>query len=293
MAQIAILAIALPALAAGLWWAVSWQLWRRANTAPVAGQWGGPLALAMGYAFGHRVLDGFPPYPPVNSKQTLFYLALGLGAFALFEPSWSRNGLSRWSTRVIVCAIFALGTLRAMVRNTWTTQESWLWIGALVAAAVLLWTATEALAVRRPGAVLPLSLWFATACASVCMALTSSALLGQLTGALAATLGAAVVLAWWAPRVSLAQGGITVWVLLYSSLINLAYFYSDLPLLAAICLYAAPLGPWALEALDPIQWKPWKTIAARVACVAVPAGIALAQAIAAFIQVGAEEDYWY
>ena len=293
MIQIAILAIALPALAAAACWIISWRLWRRANTVPVAGRWGGPLAFALGYAAGHRVLDGFPPYPPVSSRQTLFYLALGLGAFALFEPSWSRNGLSRWSTRVIVCAIFALGTLRALVRNTWTTAESWLWIGSLAAAAVVLWTAMEALAARRPGASVPISLWLATATASASMALTSSALLGQLTGAVAATLGAAVVLSLWAPRFSLAQGGITLWVLLYSSLMYQAYFYSDLPLFAAVLLYAAPLAPWILEGIDTERWNPWKAVAARAACVAVPAAIALALAIAAFIQAGAEDDYWY
>ncbi len=292
MIQIAILAVTLPALVAGVWWVISWQLWRRANTVPVSGQWGGALALAMGYAVGHRVLDGFPPYPPVSSRQTLFYLALGLGVFALFEPFWSRAGLSRYSTRVIVCALAVLGTLRALFHNTWTAAEGWLWITALVAAAVILWTATEALAARRPGASVSLCLWFATVCASISMALTSSALLGQLTGALAATLGAAVVLSLWAPRVSLAQGGITLWVFLYSSLLYQAHFYSDLPLRAAILLYAAPVAPWVLEGIDTERWRPWKAVAARVACVAVPASTALIQVVFAFVQAGAEEDYW-
>jgi hypothetical protein len=277
--QTATLGIALPALVAGSWWVISWQLWRRANTVPVTGQWGGPLAVATGYAAGHCLLDGFPAYPPVSIQQALFYLALGLAAFALFEPFWGRKGRHRCFTRVVVCAIFALGILRTPVRDTWTAWEGRIGISALVAAAVLLWAATEALALRRPGTAVPLSLWFATACASVCMALAGSAFLGQLTGALAATLGAAAVLAWWAPRVSLAQGGVTLWVPLYSGLMYQAHFHSGLPLLAAICLYAAPLAPWLLEGIDTVRWTPWKVVGARVACLAVPVALALAQSI--------------
>ena len=121
---------------------------------------------------------------------------------------------------------------------------------------------------------------------------SGSALLAQLSGALAAVFGAAVVLAWWAPGLSLASGTLTVFVPVYAGLLIQAYFYSELPIWSAILMYLAPFALWLGEKRSVYYRTPWKAALARLLMIGAPLGVAVGIAFYVMGQSAGGEYYY-
>lgn len=283
--------VLVPAILAGLCLLISWHAWRR-RTLAQEGHWGGAAAVALGYFAGHVLLTSWPPIPPAKAVDWLAYLALAAGAAGLTQRHWGKHWYAAWPLMLLLGCLFAALLLRSYLEYNWGRREGMLWIIGLGIATAVLWNTLERLATKRTGASLPLSLWLICAAASAAFVLSGSGLLGQLAVTLAAVFGAAVVLAWWAPGLSLASGTLTAFVPIYAGLLIQAYFYSELPIWSAILLYLAPFALWFGERRRIYFMKPWKAALARLLTIGAP--LALAAAIAWYLVARtAPGDYYY
>lgn len=290
MIGVVVWALVLPAVVAGLAWFISWRLWNGHGAAPQK-HWGGPVALAGGYIAAYLVIVSWPPFPPISASHRMFYLAAFACFIALGESWWARHAYTRWPVRICTTALFAGYLLHPLLEHTWGPVEGFLWLGALTVATAVTWGFLETLAEKRSGMSLPIALWLTCAMAGAAFALSGSAFLGQLAGALAAVFGAAVVVSLWAGGFSLKSGSITTFALLFSGLLCQGCFFAELPVVSGLLLLVAPLAAWIGELQAVAQWRPWKSATLRVAAVALFAGIGLAIALAIFLNTPADDYY--
>ncbi len=280
-----------PAVLAGFCFLISWRAWRR-RTLAKDGHWGGAAAVALGYFAGHVLLASWPPIPPAKAIDWLAYLALAAGAAGLTQRYWGKRWYAAWPVTLLLGCLFAAVLLRSYLQNTWDRLEGILWIGGLGVAIALLWNTVERLASKRTGASLPLSLWLICTASSAAFLFSGSGLLGQLAGALAAVFGAAVVLAWWAPGISLASGTLTAFVPVYAGLLIQAYFYSELPFWSAALLYLAPFALCIGEQRRVYYMTPWKAALVRLLIIGAPLGIAVGIASYVMGQTAGSQYYY-
>lgn len=266
--------VLLPAVIAGVVWLVSYRLWDRHAPAE-NGHWGGAIAFGFGYLAGHAALVSWPGFPPSSAEEWLAALGVPLAIIAANERFWGAKPWAAWPVRVICLMLFIWPQSLSLFEYRWSPRETMLWLGGMAVAVSILWELTERLARRRAGFMLPAILWLVTVAASIALVWTGSAMLGQLAGALAAILGAAVVLTLWAPKLSLAFGAVSMWVLLFTGLLWQGRFYSELGLGSAVCFLAAPVFAWAGE-WPALQAKPaWTRGAVRLIAVLIPLAIGL------------------
>lgn len=282
--------VLVPAAIAFLCLLISWRAWRRRRLAE-EGHWGGAAALTLGFLSAYFILVSWPAMPPKKAMDWMPYLVLIAGVAGVTQRKWGKRWYARFSLNLLLGGLFAGVVLRSYLQNTWERDEGILWIAGLAAATTLLRNTLERLATKRRGASLPLSLWLFCAATSVAYTMSGSALLGQLTGALAAVFGAAIVLAWWAPGLSLAAGALTVFAPVYVGLLIQAHFYSELPLLSAVLLYLTPFCLWLGEARRVYYMKPWKAALTRLAIIVGPLCVALWIVYSAMAQYGSGDYY--
>ena len=165
-----------------------------------------------------------------------------------------------------------------LVANPRTASTSGLDNAAWLAPAALLFlthASLERISARRPGASIPVALWVWAAGSAGALAATGSLKYGQIAGIIAATLGAATVIAWIKPKFSLANGALNALLPLMFGVLLCGNKYSELPLSSALLLSAAPLMLWLGE-LKPIKNRPaWLSVILRALVIAIPVGIAL------------------
>jgi len=269
-----------PAILSGISLAVAWRLWRRKNPSP-RGHWGGAVAFGLAYFSGHVALVGWPEFPPTSAETWQAWLALSLAVAGVAQRWWGPTMFVSFPVAFLAYAAVTYALLLNFIRNSWDPTVSALWVAGLAAASTIVFQLTDRIAAKRPGASVPLGLWALCTLAAGTFVVASSAKLGQLSGALAAGCGAAVVLAWWCSKLSLAGGGVFVFLPLYNGLVLQAYFfgYPGLGLWSALLLALAPLGLLVGEQRRFVYAKPWIAVLVRTGAVAVPAAIALGLAI--------------
>ena len=206
------------------------------------------------------------------------------GVVAAAERWWGAIPWSRWPVMIALTFGLAWFELRSLRLYEWSANEAAAWLGGLVVLTTIAWDQLDRLAKRRPGPSTPAALWIVTTGAAVSFVLSKSAFIGQLSGALSAVFGAAVVLALWGRELPLNRGAVSVFVLVFSGLLWQGKFFSHLPTATAILLLLAPLGLWASEFGAPTNRKPWKIRLAKTAAVLVPVGIAVGIAAFYFFQ---------
>ena len=106
--------------------------------------------------------------------------------------------------------------------------------------------------------------------------------LAQLSGAVAAALGAAVVLSWWRPRVSLSGGGVAVALLVLFGLGLNAHFYSYTTATDVLLLAAGPVMPLLMSLPGLPRLAGGRAAWVTLGLAAVPLGIALVRALLAY-----------
>ena len=256
--KILIGSVVAPAAVAGVAVALAWRPWRRALE-PVPGDWGGPVALWLGYGAGVASL-------------------LAAALWALGRHLRPHGPAIEIAFRLVLAVGLALSMLRPLITHRWGPGAGA--VRAIVAGVLggAVWTGVEEAGRRRPGPAVPLALLVASAGLGGVLALSGSVLLGQLAGVLAAALGAVTVAAWWRPSASVA-GGAGVVVLVHGGLTLAGLVYADVPPLAAALAMLAPLG--ALACLLPAAAGRRRTAAPALAALAAGLPILLAVGLAA------------
>lgn len=262
-----------PAVLAGLAFVIAWRMWRRRHLAP-HGHWGGAVAFGLGFFAGRVLLADWPAFPPVRAADWHAWITVAFAVAGVLQRWWGARWYTAVPVRVLLSAALVVLVLRNLFEHTWGRSEGLVWLGGLTVALTVAWESVERLAAQRPGASLPLALWAVCALAAATFMTAGSALLGQLAGSLAAVCGAALVLAWWAPGLTLAGGAMTVFIPVYVGLILRGYFFGELPYGSAIAMAIAPAILWLGEQRRIRFTRPWKAALMRAAIAAVPMAIA-------------------
>jgi hypothetical protein len=230
-------------------------LTRRRRTASGEPPWGGALAIGGGYLVGHTALRGWPPVPPLERVDWLWYLTVAAVAVGTLEAFVSSRAWLGWSLRAPLGAAVLVLLLLPLLK-TWGRGETVAWLAGLGAAGLVFWAALDSLAEPGPGA--PLLLAVLALATAVVLLLSGSALLAQLGLAVAASLAGLLAVAWWVPP---ARGAATVAGVLLPGLWLLGSFYSDVPAASAVLL-AAALPAAALTQVQPVRkrLRPWQAL---------------------------------
>ena len=278
--QTGLTGVLLPAVLSGLLLAVGWRVWKR-DAEGVDGRWSGSLALAAAFLATYLAIAGAPSGILPGSDRTptgldwLFVLAAGAAVlFAHPDPVlWRRLGV-----RLAVSGLTVWLVLKNAFANQLAGDAAIAWFLGLAALLLIVWTAADLRARRRSGASSPLVWWATAATLAGVAGLSGSLKLAQLSGAVAAALGAAVVLAWWRPRLSLAGGGVALASILLFGLGLNAHFFSYTTGLDVLLIAVAPLAPFlrVLPFLNRLEGK--KRTLVELALAGIPLAVALARA---------------
>ena len=89
--------VGLPAIISAIVLVIAWQPWRSQPT-PTGAEWAGPPALGAGFTGAYWSLFGRPSFPPIDSIDWLFFLALLLAVCGVVDArrhsrAWLRYGL--------------------------------------------------------------------------------------------------------------------------------------------------------------------------------------------------------
>jgi hypothetical protein len=203
---------------------------------------GAPLvALGAGYVAAHLAAVGAPSFPPVDTTQGLFYLALvacALGVAAVGGTVWVRRG----------AAVAAIGsmlglTLHPLVRHQWSRSASIGGVVALSLGAVVLWWAYGLVAARLSVTEVRAGWIAAFASTGLLLVFARTALLAQLASTIAVS---SLVVALVAPPAIGADASDAAALpflapMLHALVLN-GLFYAELGASAAIVLALAPLA---------------------------------------------------
>jgi hypothetical protein len=216
----------------------------------------------------------------VEANHWIVLLAVAAGVLALLDSARRTPGWLRQGARLVLSFAVPWLVLGPLREHTWSTGESLLWMGGSGLALFGLITLVETMTERARGVSMPLSLLALAAGSSAVLALSGSALLGQLGGVLSAGLGAVFVLTWWRPDASLSRGPVAVVLVVLAGLWLSGYFYAEVPAASSLLLLGAPAVLW-LVLLTPLRSveKPWKHALVRATAMLIPVAIAVAIAL--------------
>jgi len=221
------------AVAAGVLGCAWWRGTPRAQRALT------PVAVGLGYFFGHLLITGWTPFPPADTTNWLPYFGLaaaGLGAFWAGFPKVA----AAWAS----FALLAIGALRLLLepkfRYGWAAGQGWVWVMGLGFGVVLLGITLSALVRRSSAAIeVPLVLFIVSAGISGTLMLSGSFLLGQFGAVFAGAIFAALL---FSPRSPVGIDGIApVFAVFPGVLLVSGYFFAELPGPSAVLLAGAPV----------------------------------------------------
>ena len=164
---------------------------------------------------------------------------------------------------------------------TWTSRESAAWLIVLGVVAVASWTSLDTLDGRLPGPVQPLSLLITLSLGAGALMVSGSFVLGGLGMVLAGAVKPVVLLGLISPtRSGGRSAGAVAWPIFLALLVN-GVCFAELPRHVALLLAVAPGAAW-IGMVGPLRRLGPR--GAAISCgfaTAVPAGLALALAMAA------------
>ncbi|MCZ6597349.1 MAG: hypothetical protein O7B99_06915 [Planctomycetota bacterium] len=232
--------------------------------------WAVPLAIGLGFFVAHGIVIGWPSLlNPVSINQKVAHVAVAAAIWSALEVCASRLGRAVWVGRLLVVFGAVWWPLGFMREHHWTARESAAWTVVLVAAVAVGWGALEALCRRRHGFSLPLALAVACAGAGGALHFAKSDSLAQLAGALAAAIGAGVIVARWRPDLDLSPAAGPI-VLVLAVLVLAGRFAAELSGPCALLVAYAPLAAWLGELPIVVGRRPWQAALVRVVLVAAP-----------------------
>jgi hypothetical protein len=197
--------------------------------------WPVPVALGAGALTCHVASVGFPaPWPAARADRLFHLAALGV-ALGAVEARVRVPAVVRWLARAAACAGCAWALL--------LPADPPLRVALVAGAGFVAWSAFEWRAARVEGYGGPAALVVVAAAGAQALAFANSGRLGQQAGALAAAAAALLLYALLLrPRLTLARGGVTAFMLVALPLWICGWRLARLPVESAALLTAAPIA---------------------------------------------------
>lgn len=269
----------LPALVLG---ATFWTLRKFVGSSPLLISLAPAVALAAGYMIGHYRVAGFPQFFPSQTTGWLFYL-VGLAVpAAAAARKWKPASVG------ILIVLLVVATLKPMWTFHWPFGQSLLWFAGLWTALFLLWYVLDRLAFAARGALLSFAFCWAALASGVVLALSATALLGQLSVILAVCLGGLSLIAAFSKTPS--EGWIVVAITALAGLLLNGLFYAQLSGWNAAFLALAVPAAWAARLPFAQRRGPRQSFAVGMLAVILATAPPIADAGLSFLN---EPDYDY
>jgi hypothetical protein len=273
-------------LAAGLMLVLSWP-WE--TPPPTRMRIGWVLGVGAGFYLGAVVLGSGPRLGLAENRDR--FLLLVLPSAILVELIAAFSSVPRWMAwlaRAIVAGGAGLVLLHGSVyveelsgpgSRLWTPEETRQWLAALAAALLALWVLLGLLMHVAPSRSVPLALAVTCAGAAVVIMFSGSLINGQLGFPLAGGLLGATIASCLLPAPPRGTSAIGVGVVGLFVLLAGGRFFSELPSLPAVILFAAPLLCWLTEGpfVRKLRPKLRGSLALFVVLIAVAIALFLAQ----------------
>lgn len=280
------LGVLVPGLIVGIGLAGVWRPWK---PGPPPKKSFFALFSAIAFFVSYSLLLEVPPHP--FGDRTLAGLDWLLWIALLSAPLFLIEGAGKaLALRSLSAAAMLAGLLRAMVVHHWSPGMAVLWLGGAALSLALLWIVGAGLNERVEGATMPLVLLVTATGLALAAGLNGSARLGQTTGILCASLGAATILGFWHPCFRLRSGDVSFALSLFFFLALGAYFFSDLPALEGGLLAASPAAARGVEVLFRLRAIPRRNLAVVLAS-AVPVVVAVVRSVLAFQEASSTDSY--
>ncbi len=242
--------------------------------------WAPAAALGAAYLAGHLATFGMPSWPPRESTQWIFFLALAgllLGLLQAWKPSMRFTGILFLSLAVPIVL------LRSPMLHLWPASRSILiifGIGALIGG---LWFSLRNRALAMHGGTLPATWMMVSAGTALTMQFSGAASFAQLSGALAAACGVLMVEGFLKPKLD-SRTAVPVLLTLWSSLWICGWYYIEAPPTSILALVAGSLVVWLPVQRDsagqPTRTGTVMLLGLTAACVAVALFLARPEATA-------------
>lgn len=282
--------ILLPGGVAAVVLAAGWRPWNRTAEAGKSGLAAGAVAMGGALIAAQAAIVGIE-VPPIQAGDWLALLLAAAVLLGLVDALFALPGWLRWWLKGTLSAALPLLLLMPLLRHTWSAGEAAAILGALSLGTLGLWRTLDRLSERVRGAGLPLALGVVTSGSAAVLAVSGSASLGQLGGALAVAVGVALIVGLLKPSFSLARGAVPPLTVGLTGLWLNGTFYADVPPASLILLFAAPAFA-LIGQLKPIaSLKPWQTALLRAGAVVLPLAAAAIIAYSASPPVF-DEPYW-
>lgn len=283
--KLALDAIVFPALVSAVSLGTLLRLLRRAE---------GRVAIAVAFATGlgyltvHVRAVGWPPLPPVDTVQWLFFvvaLAAPAGVLYARARSW------RFVPAGILFAVLLGTALNPMLSHHWEAGRAILWLGGLVAGVCAVWFLIESLEDEAAASFLPASFLWVHLVAAVVLGLSATALLSQLAAGSTASLA---VIACYALCFRRSAGGalLVAFVILMGLLLN-GYFYAQLTAWNAIFLAVSLPAFWLSRMPWVRHWSEWRRAGLGLLAVVLLTLPPLVSATRSFLEEPDEDYYEY
>ena len=245
--QLGILGVLLPAVVAG----ISYLLLKRITLHASS------VAITLGFLAGFIGISGSSAISltPKTIQQWLPLIAILSLSLGLLETLWRKNLWALWGVRVVLLGTLLWRLFQPFInhpfeRLRWSMLETSLNLLATTTVILIFWIALELLVARQRasgavasgldsgGAILVTALVIIGTGSSISVVLSHSLVMGQLTGALVAALGAVMVLMWFM-RGSVLAPSVTPVITLLLALPWLS-LYSTLPVVVVLLLAVSP-----------------------------------------------------
>ncbi len=205
------------------------------------------IAISIGYCVGHIAILGWPSFPPVSAEHWLIPVALLAGLLAALECAYRLPSAARWIVRVAALGAFLVIPLDPLWRyfaetREWSGWTTTVWMAGFVAVFLAGWVSSDISARRLAGWAVTVPIGVAIAGLAIVAAISGSASLGQLAGALAVSLGTLTLADAITGGGRPIGGAVSVcWFLMIAVLFN-AFTFGEVTSLPASLLVGAPLG---------------------------------------------------
>lgn len=233
------------------------------------------LAVGVGLYVAYGLLKReWPEWPHVlwSAPDGRQWLVWSIAAAALVSLGEQFRVLPRKAghTAGAVVGVAAVWLVLMKVAANWSPTEAFVTIGGGALITLLVLLGTRIVMARAPATVFPAILWtLVLSVDAAVLALGSSALIGQMCGATAAALGAAVGTALWRRPFALTIADGTWFALAHALFVLAGKHLAEVPWTAASCLLVAPLAALPVrEGVGARRPKLWAFLATLL--VAVP-----------------------
>jgi hypothetical protein len=205
-----------------------------------------PISCAAGVLAGYVVIRGWPAWPMADATATVAYLAIvacgvAIALNALRPPDTTARKLLSLAIVLIAFAPFLWRMTRSLRMYEWSDKESALWLAGLSAGVALLWWSVDELYKRARGPRPEVILTTVASAGWVVLHQSGSALLGQLSGTLAAAM-AGLTIATIACPARLRRGTSVVFAMVFAALLINGHLLAELSPTAGLLLIFCPVA---------------------------------------------------